>query len=76
MEPKWLNYFVYEIIFINNVKQFKKFCHGMSVTPPSPHPIVVTTLYIYFLENLCALKINNHLENPIVIYDSRWFEKN
>jgi hypothetical protein len=29
--------FVYEIIFMNNVNQFKKYYHGMSVTPAQPN---------------------------------------
>jgi hypothetical protein len=66
---------------MNNVKQFKKYYHGMSVTPPppTPHPpstqLLSTTLYIYFVENWDALNINNYLINPIIIYDNRLFEK-
>jgi len=37
---------------------------------------LLTKLYIYFMENWVALKINNYLKNPIIIYDSRLFEKN
>jgi hypothetical protein len=32
---------------MNNVKQFKKYCYGMSVTPPQ-NPIVVNNI-IYLL---------------------------
>jgi hypothetical protein len=28
------------------------------------------------MENWVALKINNYLKNPIIIYDSRLFEEN
>ncbi len=52
--------FFLKITFMNNVKQFKKYCYGMNVTPPPPRPIVVTTLYIYVMENWGALKINNY----------------
>jgi hypothetical protein len=55
---------------MNNVKQFKKFCMGMSVTPPPPQ-LLSTTLYIYLVENWGALKVNN----LIVIYDSKFFEE-
>jgi hypothetical protein len=59
---------------MNNVKQFKKYYHGMNVNPP-PTQLLLTTLYIYFVENWGALKINNDLKNPIVIYDSRFFKE-
>jgi hypothetical protein len=47
---------------MNNVKQFKKYCQGMNVTPPPPPTtqLLSTTLYIYFVENSGALKINNY----------------
>jgi len=61
---------------MNNVKQFKKYYHGMSVKPSPPWAqLLSTTLYIYFMEKWGALKTNNYLKNPIVIYDdSRLFE--
>jgi len=65
--------FFLEINFMNNVKQFKKYCHGMNVNLPAQ--LLSTTLYIYFIENWGALKINDDKKNPIVIYDSRLFEK-
>jgi hypothetical protein len=37
-ETKMINLFFNEIIFMNNVEQFKKYYHGMSVTPPPPSP--------------------------------------
>jgi hypothetical protein len=42
---------------MNNVKQLKKYCHGMNVTPSQ---LLSTILYIYFLKNWGALKINNY----------------
>jgi hypothetical protein len=48
---------------MNNVKQFKKYCHGMHVTPPTQ--LLSTTLYIYFMENWGALKINNYTKTPL-----------
>jgi hypothetical protein len=48
---------------MNNVKQFKKYCHGMSVNPRSPPnmaQLVSTTFYIYFMENWGALKKINY----------------
>jgi hypothetical protein len=46
---------------MNNVKQFKKYCHGMSFTPfPFSAQLLSTTLYIYFVENQGVLKINNY----------------
>jgi len=42
--------------------------------PPCPQ-LLLTPLYIYFMENWGALKINNHKKNPIVIYDSGLFEE-
>jgi hypothetical protein len=49
---------------MNNVKQFKKHYHGMSVNPMSPPPpwaqLLSTTLYIYFVEKWGALKTNNY----------------
>jgi hypothetical protein len=49
-ETKMINLFFNEIIFMNNVEQFKKYYHGMSVTPPPPppNPIVVNNI-IYLL---------------------------
>jgi hypothetical protein len=29
--------FCFKNKIINNVKQFKKYCHGMNVTPPPPN---------------------------------------
>jgi hypothetical protein len=46
------------------------------VSPPSPPPaqLLSTTIYIYFMENWGALKINIYLKNLIIIYDNRLFE--
>jgi hypothetical protein len=44
-----------------------------------PHTLaqlLLTTLYIYFVENRGTLKVNNYFQNPIVIYDSKLFEEN
>jgi hypothetical protein len=64
---------------MNNVKQLKKYCHGMSVAPPppprTPTQLLSTTLNIYFMENWGALKTNNYLKNPIVICDNGLLEK-
>jgi hypothetical protein len=45
---------------MNNVKQFEKYCHGMNVTFPPPIQLLLKKLYIYFVENWGALKINNY----------------
>jgi hypothetical protein len=45
MGPNIFIYLFKKIIFINNVKQLKKYCHGMSVHPPPPQ-LVSTTLYM------------------------------
>ncbi len=42
---------------MNNVKQFKKYCHGMSVTPPPPSRNCCQKI-IYLVCG--ALKINNY----------------
>jgi hypothetical protein len=47
-----------------------------SITIIPSTQLLSTTLYINFMENWGALKTNNYLKNPIVIYDSRWFEEN
>jgi hypothetical protein len=66
---------------MNNVKKFKKYCQGMNVIPPSPPfpthiaQLLSTTLYIYFVENQGALKINNYFKIFIFIYDSKFFEE-
>jgi len=67
-------YYFKKINFMNNVKQSKKYCHAMNVNPPAQ--LLSTTLYIYFMENWDALKINDYKKNPIVIYDSRLFKNN
>ncbi len=44
----------------------------------SPHTLaqlLLTTLFIYFVENQGALKVNNYFQNPIVIYDNKLFEE-
>jgi hypothetical protein len=61
---------------MNNVKQFKKYCHEINVTPLPPHPIVVNNIICLLCGKLGALKINNYLKNPIVIYGGKLFEKN
>jgi hypothetical protein len=48
MEPKSFLKFK-KIIFINNVKQLKKYCHGISVNLVPP--LLSTTLYMYFVKN-------------------------
>jgi len=51
-ETKMINfYFFYEIIFMNNIEQLKKYCHGMSVSPPTLTQLLSTTLYIYIVQN-------------------------
>jgi len=48
----------------------------MNITPAPPTAqLLLTTLYIYFVENWDALKIKIIKKNPIVIYDNRLFEK-
>jgi hypothetical protein len=63
---------------MNNVKQFKKYYHGMSVMPPLPSPplgwIVVNNIIYLFCETMRCLENKKLLKNPIVIYDSRLFE--
>jgi hypothetical protein len=40
--------FVQKIIFVNNVKQFLKYCHGMNVTPLA---LLSTILCMNFVKN-------------------------
>jgi hypothetical protein len=47
--------------FYNNVKQFKKYCHGMSANHPRPpHPIVVNNIKYVLHGKLGCLENNNY----------------
>ncbi len=50
---------------MNIIKHLKKYCDGMSVAPP-PAQLLSTTLYIYFMENWGALKININKKIPLL----------
>jgi hypothetical protein len=55
---------------MNNVKQFKKYYHGMSVTPTLP--IVVNNIIYLLCEKLGCFE---NKKTPIVIYDSMMFDE-
>jgi len=68
-----------KIIFMNIVKQFKKYCHGTNVTPPPPplHSTIVNNIIYLLCGKLgCIENNNNNNKKPIFIYDSRLFEEN
>jgi hypothetical protein len=51
MGPKWFLKFCLRNHFHENIKQFKKYCHGMNVNPlPPPTQSLLTTLYIYLVK--------------------------
>ncbi len=60
---------------MNNVKQFKKYYHGMNVKSPLPWPNCCQQHYIFILwKNGVPWKRIIVKKKPIVIYDSRFFE--